>query len=271
VYVEMPNKGQPSGLGWLPDERMLIVSMLDRKLMVRELDGTLKEYADLSELAGWHCNDMITNSDGTCYVGNFGFDLHVSLGYSLRRKLHPKPALFPGQHEMREKGVEWALEHGPTANLIKVSYPDRKVSIAASGLKFPNGTQITPDGKTLIVGETLGMRLTAFDIEGNGDLSNRRVWAETPGIPPDGSCLDAEGAIWVANPFAPQVVRFEKGGKILSIVETSQPSFACMLGGEDRKTLYVVTAPDSDAGNRAAKAEGRLECARVDVAGAGLP
>lgn len=182
-YLELPNKGQPSGLGWLPDGRMVVVSMLDKKLLVREQDGTLKEYADLSAFAGYHCNDMVVSADGNCYVGNFGFDLDKAI---------------------HEHGVEWVLANATPANVIRVS-PDQKVSVGAPGMLFPNGSQITPDGKTLIVGETLGMRLTAFDIEADGSLSNRRVWANTPGVPCDGSCLDAEGAIWVANPFSNSV------------------------------------------------------------------
>ncbi|KAI9006961.1 gluconolactonase [Hyaloraphidium curvatum] len=249
VYVELPDKEQPSGLGWLPDGRMLIVAMTARKLLVREHDGKLKEYADLKDLAGFYCNDMVVSSSGVAYVGNFGFDLH---------------------HEMREKGVEAVLSNPTPANLIKVS-PAGKVSVASPDMLFPNGSQITPDGKTLIVGETLGMRLTAFDIGPDGDLSNRRIWAPTPGVPCDGSCLDAEGAVWVANPFEPSVVRFKEGGEILAKVQTSQNAFACMLGGEDRKTLYCVTAPDSDSDNRKAAREGRIEIARVDVPGAGLP
>ena len=165
---------QPSGLGWLPDGSMLIVSMKDRKLMHLS-NGTLTEYADMSSIAAWHCNDMVVSADGRAYVGNFGYDHY---------------------NDPEEKA----------ANLVRVD-PDGSVHLADNGLRFPNGSVITPDGKTLVVGETRGQCLTAWDIKMDGGLSNRRVWADLGENFPDGICLDAEGAIWVADPRLNETIR----------------------------------------------------------------
>lgn len=159
--------GQPSGLGWLPDGRLLVVSMTDRRLL--RLDGdTLSEVADLSKLANHHCNDMVTDVEGRSYVGNFGFDLQAG-------------------------------ESPRTTGLVLVT-PEGDARIVAEDLSFPNGSVITPDGRTLVVGESWAGRLSAFDIAEDGSLSGRRVWAQLEGAIPDGCCLDAEGAIWVASP-----------------------------------------------------------------------
>ncbi len=242
--VEVPN--QPSGLGWLPDGRLLIVSMTDRKLLRLE-GGALVEHADLNSLATFHCNDMVVDSAGRAYVGNFGFNLEAFIA---------------------ERGAA-AMAEAPSACLIRVD-PDGSVHEAAADIRFPNGSVITPDGKTFILAETMGRVLTAFDIAPDGSLSNRRTWAETGRALPDGICLDAEGAIWIANPAAPECLRIAEGGEVLDRVETSQPSFACMLGGEDGKTLFIVTAPGS--GSVAEKEpKGRIETARVTVGHAGLP
>ena len=229
---------QPSGLGWLPDGSMLIVSMKDRKLM-RLADGNLTEHADMSSIATWHCNDMVVSADGRAYVGNFGYD-HYS--------------------EPEEK----------TANLVRVD-PDGSVHLADSGLKFPNGSIITPDGKTLVVGETRGNRLTAWDIAEDGILTNRRVWADLGKNFPDGICLDEDGAIWVADPRLKETIRVREGGEITHRISTVDfGSYACMLGGDDRKTLYICTAPGSGPGAAEAP-KGRIEYCRVDIPGAGLP
>lgn len=241
--LEVPQ--QPSGLGWLPDGRLLVVSMLDRCVLRREPDGTLVAHADLSHLATFHCNDMLVDRAGRAYVGNFGFDLQA-----FRDTGAPQPA--------------------PTV-LIRVD-PDGAASIAADQLHFPNGTVITPDGGTLVIGETFANRLTAFDVAADGTLKNRRTWADLQsiGVRPDGICLDAEGAIWVSNPAAPEVARVAEGGRVLDRLATTQPSFACMLGGRDRRTLFVMTAPDSGRG-RTLEQKGAIEVAPVDVPGAGLP
>ncbi len=229
--------GQPSGLGWLPDGRLLIVSMVDRKLLRLDPEG-LTEVADLYHLASCHCNDMVVDRQGRAYIGNFGFELALDAPFK-------------------------------EAEIILVT-PDGKARIVAAQMAFPNGSVITPDGKTLIVGETFGARLTAFDIEPDGSLSNRRVWAALENAVPDGICLDAEGAIWVASPRSAEVLRVKHGGEVTDRVKVKTQAFACMLGGADRKTLFVLTAANVPRG-LLRKPSGRIETVRVDVPGAGLP
>ena len=236
TVVEVP--GRPSGLGWRPDGTLLIVSMTDRRLM-RFADGTLSVEAELSSLAPAPCNDMVVDGKGRAYVGNFGYDRHAG-------------------------------EAPRTTCLVRVD-PDRSVHQAADGLMFPNGTVITPDGKTMIVGETFAHRLTAFDITADGALSNARLWAEIDGCYPDGICLDAEGAIWVSDPFGRRVLRVLEGGRITHSVDLApRGAYACMLGAADRRTLYVVTNSGSGPA-MADKRDGRIETMRVDVPGAGWP
>jgi sugar lactone lactonase YvrE len=243
---------QPSGLGWMPDGSMLVVSMLDRRVL--RWDGSdLSEHADLSGLATWHCNDMVVDGTGRAYVGNFGFDLDTFL---------------------EEHGVEGVLgDPGPTPTVLARIDPDGTVSVAAEEVVFPNGAVITPDGTTLILAETLAMRLTAFDVSGDGTLSNRRVWADLSErmCPPDGICLDAEGAVWVANALANQCLRIAEGGEVLDEVTTSQTCFACMLGGPDGRHLFAVTAQSSDHRVAGAARDGRIEITEVEVPHAGLP
>jgi sugar lactone lactonase YvrE len=233
---------QPSGLGWLPDGRLLVVSMLDRRLLRRERDGALVEHADLSPVAGGPCNDMVVDARGRAWVGNFG----------------------------APRGPGGASEAPVDADLAYVG-EDGAVRCAARGLAFPNGSVITPDGRTLVVGETRGARFTAFDIADDGTLVNRRLWASIDPHRPDGCCLDAEGAIWVADPRGRCVVRVRPGGEIVARVDIdTRTAFACMLGGSDGRTLYVCTAMGS--GSRAeGEREGRIEAVRVDVPHAGLP
>ncbi|PDH35785.1 MAG: gluconolactonase [OM182 bacterium MED-G24] len=233
VHVEH----QPSGLGWLPDGRMLVVSMTNRKLLRMESDGALSEHADLSEIAAFHCNDMAVDELGRAWVGNFGFD--------------------------NEGG-----QPGP-ATLAQVM-PDGTVRAAADGLMFPNGTMISPDGKTLVVAETYARRLTAFDIADDGTLSNRRLWAETGDHWPDGCCMDAEGAIWVADPRGGCVVRVLEGGEVTEQIDTGRGAFACVLGGNDRRDLYICTSSGSGAQARTAQ-DASIERVTVDVPGAGIP
>jgi sugar lactone lactonase YvrE len=137
---------------------------------------------------------------------------------------------------------------------------------------MPNGSVITPDGQTLIVAESFARRLTAFSVAADGTLSDRRVWASLPGLSPDGICLDADGAVWVATGVTAECVRVAEGGPILNRVQTSQRTVACMLGGPERSTLFVVTAPPMQPGGRAAASRlGLVERATVDVPGAGWP
>jgi len=240
---------QSSGLGWMPDGSMLIVSMTRRQVLRRSPAGEMSVHADLNGIAAFHCNDMVVDAHGRAYVGNFGFDLDA---------------------EMTSRGVEAVITDHPTAKLALV-LPDGAVSVAADDMHFPNGPVITPDGKTLIIGETLGGVLTAFDIAADGALSNRRVWASTWPRVPDGIALDADGAIWIANPIAPECVRIAEGGEVLEVVETGQPCYACMLGGDDGKTLFMLTAKTSIAHEAAAAPSGKLVIATVDVPRAGLP
>ncbi len=229
----------PSGLGWLPDGRMLVVSMTDRRLLRQEPDGALSEVADLNPWAAYHCNDMVVDARGRAYVGNFGWDLHGGG--------EPRPA-----------------------NLVLVM-PDGEARVAAEDLEFPNGCVITPDGNTLIVGETMGRKLTAFRIEADGSLCDRRVWADTPGILPDGICLDAEGGIWVASPVSQGCFRILEGGEITHKVEVETEAFACMLGGPERRHLLICTAGSSEPEACAKNRDGRIEVVEVDLPGAGLP
>ncbi|MFT3778937.1 MAG: SMP-30/gluconolactonase/LRE family protein [Ottowia sp.] len=246
---------QPSGLGWLPDGRLLIVSMRDRKLLRREADGRLVEHADLSGIATGHLNDMVVDAQGRAYVGNFGFDL---MGGGT-------PA---------------------TATLARVD-PDGSVHRAAEGLYFPNGSMITPDGRTLIVGETMGNRISAFDIAADGSLGPRRDWARFGDLPPlgdiaaamgalkalpDGATLDAEGAVWFSDSGRNCVVRVAPGGEVLETISTgSMGTFACTLGGPDRRTLFVCVAPDFHEDARKAAREAAIWTVRVQVPHAGRP
>jgi len=138
-------------------------------------------------------------------------------------------------------------------------------------MHFPNDTVITPDGKTLIPGETLGGVLTAFDIAPDGDLSNRRIWASTQPCVPDGICLDADGAIWIANPIGPQCLRIAEGGEVLEVIDTGQNCYACMLGGEDGKTLFMLVAASADHEAAASRQTGEILVVTVNSPGAGWP
>lgn len=248
VRTELVIDDQPSGLGWLPDGRMLVVSMHRRQVLRVDPDG-VKVHADLASLATFHTNDMVVDGQGRAYVGNFGFDLDAAL---------------------HTRGVEGVLADHPTAVLARVD-PDGSVHAAAAGMHFPNGCVITPDGKTLIVAETLAMQLTAFDIAADGSLSNRRTWAKLGMRAPDGICLDASGHVWIANAIAPECVLFAPGGEVVATVATDQPCYACMLGGADRRTLYMLTAPSSVAVVASAARQGRILGAQVETPGAGLP
>jgi len=247
-------EGLPCGLGFLPDGRLLIVSMLDRKIFRREHSGSLVEHADLSALAPGHLNDMLVDHDGVAWAGNFGFDL------------------FGG---------------APACStvLIRVA-PDGAATIAAQALGFPNGTVLTPDGRTLIVAESMANRLSAFTVS-DGALTDRRTWAafgpasETTDVSailrqsnvvPDGICLDAEGAVWVADVVNQRLLRVAEGGAILDELKTGGLcAFACMLGGDDGRTLFACVAPTFDENECAANYRASILMTRVDVPHAGLP
>lgn len=249
LRTEFEIDDQPSGLGWQPDGSMLVVSMTKRQVLRRATDGAINVHADLSGIATFHCNDMVVDAAGGAYVGNFGFNLDEA---------------------MHARGVEGVLADHTKAKLAYVT-PEGRVQVAADEMSFPNGPVITPDGKTLILGETLAARLTAFDIGADGALSNRRVWAEIGPRVPDGICLDADGAIWVANPIAPECVRVGEGGRILEVIDTGAPCYACMLGGAEGKTLFMLTASTSDSAQAASAPSGKILVAEVDSPRAGRP
>ncbi|WNV83618.1 SMP-30/gluconolactonase/LRE family protein [Umezawaea sp. Da 62-37] len=244
VVCSLP--GQPSGLGWLPDGTLLVVSMLDRTVRRLESNGVLALHADLIDIASFHANDMLVDANGRAYVGNFGFDLHKTIN---------------------DEGIAAVLEpdyESPSTSLALVE-PDGTTSVAATDMKFPNGMVLLPDG-TLVVAETTGFRLTAFDVAEDGTLSNRRVWADLRGqmIAPDGICVDAEGGVWVATALQPLLVRVVEGGTITDRVETSQLTYAVGLVGT---TLIACTAPTSDPDVVGKQHVGRLETVRVKVGG----
>lgn len=227
---------QPSGLGWLPDGDLLIVAMTTRRLL--RFDGNaLHVHSDLSELASWYCNDMVVDRRGRAYVGNFGFDLH--------NRATPSPA-----------------------ELIRVD-PDGQARIVAQDVVFPNGTVITPDEKTLIVGETFANKLTAFDIQPNGDLSNPRLWAQLPDkAVPDGICLDSEGGIWSASPTTNDCIRQIEGGEVTHRITLEQGAFACMIGDDK---LYILTSSSSQPEECRARRDGRVEVFPAPYPAAGWP
>jgi sugar lactone lactonase YvrE len=245
---------QPSGLGFLPDGRMLIVSMRDRKVLRREIDGSLVVHADLSALAHSHCNDMLVGHDGRAWVGNFGFDL--------------------------EDGSP------PRTTVLICVEPDGTAKVVADELGFPNGTVLTPDGRTLIVAESMMNRLSAFTVTG-GLLGERRTWAAFGDPPtstnfgealaqlavvPDGICLDAEGAIWVADATHSRLIRVAEGGRILQEIKTRGIGvFACMLGGDDGRTLFACVAPTFHRAEASANHKAAIWMTRVEVPHAGLP
>ncbi|MDQ8046123.1 MAG: SMP-30/gluconolactonase/LRE family protein [Solirubrobacteraceae bacterium] len=251
VEAEVPQ--QPSGLGWLPDGRMLVVSMRDARILRREPGGDLVVHADLSAHVTGHPNDMVVDEQGRAYVGNFGFDL---MG-----------------------GGDVA-----PANLLRVD-PDGTVTEVATDVWFPNGSVITDDG-VLLVDETFGNRVTAFDIAADGALGNRRTWARFGDDPvaaplgevlprlavaPDGCGLDAEGALWIADALHGRVLRVAEGGEILDEIKPGTGVYACMLGGDDGRTLFLCCAPDFDEHARAAAKEGELRAVRVEVGHGGRP
>lgn len=235
--VDVP--GRPSGLGWLPDGRLLVVSMTDRRLLRLE-EGGLVEHADLSSLVTHDCNDMVVDARGNAYVGNAGFDLSA-------RPLEVKPA-----------------------QLVLVR-PDGQATLVDDQVLFPNGSVVADAGRTLIVAETFGHRLTAFDIAVDGTLSGRRSWAELPDRSPDGTCLDVEGAIWVADASSSTCLRVREGGEVLDeVIVGPQHAFACALGGRDGTTLFVCAA-DGFTGTAMRARSAQIVAIEVDVPGAGSP
>lgn len=251
VEAQVPN--QPSGIGWLPDGDLLVVSMKDAKILRRSPDGTLSEYADLGAHVTGHPNDMVIDAQGRAYVGNFGFDL---MG-----------------------GADLA-----TASLLRVD-TDGSVTRVADDLWFPNGSVITDDG-VLLVDETFGNRVSAFDIAADGSLGERRDWAKFGELPTardlasaipqavvaaDGCGLDAEGCLWIADAINARVLRVREGGQIVDEVHPGTGVFACMLGGKDGTTLFMSCAPDFDEHARTPVREAEIRVVTVAVPHAGRP
>jgi sugar lactone lactonase YvrE len=205
VLVEFP--AFPMCIDFAADGRLLIVAGGDGRLLRREPDGSLATHAELGRLAPSPWNDIVVDHGGNAYVNNIGFD-------------------FPGG------------EFAP-GTLALVS-PEGAAREVADGLAFPNGIAITPDESTLIVAESYAERLTAFAIDDDGGLRERRVWAETPGDHPDGICVDADGAVWYADVGNKHCVRVRAGGEVLDRVECDRGCFACMLGGAHDSTLFIV-------------------------------
>jgi sugar lactone lactonase YvrE len=231
TVVEVP--GQPSGLGWLPDGRLLIVSMTDRRLLRFE-QGQLVEVADLSELAPYHCNDMVVDRNGRAYIGNYGFDL--------------------------DGGEE------PTGTTLVCVEPDGEAWVVVEQMLFPNGIVVTSDNRTLIVAESFGQRLSAYDIDDDGSLGNPRIWADLRPNVPDGICLDDEGAVWVADPAHRGVMRVKEGAGAIDWISTGdRRAIACVLGGRDGRTLFICTATSTDPQKCIDARAGRIEAVEVDV------
>jgi len=208
VHVVARTNSFPMCIEHLPDGRLLIVDSAERRLARVEGDGTLVTHADLSALSERAAigNDIVVDGRGYIYVNDVNFD-------------------FPGGE--------------PQPGWVALITPDGKARRVAEGLMFPNGMAVTPDNRTLIVAESYAQQLSAFEIAADGTLSNRRVWAKTEG-PPDGICLDAEGCVWYACVPARACVRVREGGQVMQTVGTDRGAFACILGGPERRTLYIV-------------------------------
>jgi carbohydrate kinase (thermoresistant glucokinase family) len=229
---------RPGGLGWLPDGRLLVVYMRERRVM-QLTNGSLQEYADLSDYASFDCNDMLVDPRGRVYVGNFGYDLHG--GAPLKN-----------------------------AEIILVD-TDGHIEVLTDSVIFPNGCVLTPDGNELIVAETFAHRLTRLRLDGRGRCIGQSLWADLGEATPDGICLDADGAIWVASPGTREVMRVQHGGSILARCQTRGTPYACMLGGHARRTLYVCSAETDDPETAAEQKSGRIEQVEVEVPGTGVP
>jgi sugar lactone lactonase YvrE len=229
--------GPPSGLGWLPDGRMLIVSMDDQRVLALD-DGSIVEHADCSALAPHEINDMVVDARGHAFVSQFGYDHHGG-------------------------------ERSRPAPLLRVD-PDGSVHAAADGLHMANGMAITADGKTLVVAESVKRRLLGFDLAEDGTLANRRVWADLPEMDyPDGICIDAEDAVWVAGPASDRFTRVREGGEVTDVVEVpGRHAIACAIGGDDGHTLFCCTSPTVGEPDASRAARGAMvEITRVTVPG----
>jgi sugar lactone lactonase YvrE len=236
VIAQVP--AMPMGTGWLPDGRMLIVSSRNGLLLRKEPGGSLVTHADLTALASHPWSDMVVDGRGNAYIGNIGFDF--------------------GRGE-------------PAPGTLALVTSDGAARQVADGVLFPNGIAVTPDNSTLILAESYGHRLTAFDIAADGSLSGRRVWADLGDGFPDGICLDADGAVWYADVPAKHCVRVREGGAVLQTIELDRGCFACALGGADGRTLFLMAAEFSDAASMAGPRTGQALAAAAPAAGVGWP
>jgi len=200
----------PFCIDWLPDGRLLVVAGSERTLLRAETDGVLAPYVDLRGLCDRPWNEVVVDGRGNAYLNSIGFELMT--------------------------GEE------PAPGVLALVTPDGAARLVADGVEFPNGMAVTPDGSTLILAESYGSRLTAFDIEPDGGLANRRVWAALDGAAPDGICLDADGAVWYADVPNRRCVRVREGGEVLATVEVDRGCFSCALGGPDGRTLFITAA-----------------------------
>jgi sugar lactone lactonase YvrE len=276
--AEVP--GRAGGLGWLPDGRMLVVSMEQHCIYRLEADGELVRHAELGAIAGGDANDMLVDPVGRAYVGNFGFDYHHAVRSGANAMLYEPP--------------------GPPRAPVAAFAPDGSLIGASEPLYFPNGTVLLDGGRTLVVAETLSMRLTAFTVSEDGSPHDPRPWAvliaaplwralrsggvlgrmtrrvsalldrpwvarhSSSPIAPDGICVHSDRqTIWVANALRGECVRVARGGQILDRVKTTQPTLSCVIGGEDQRTLYAATAPAFDPEEAAQIRGGRIESVRL--------
>ena len=230
----------PFCIDWLPDGRLLIVSSRDRAVLRREPDGSLVTHTELSGLSDGGWNEIVVDGRGNAYVNGGGFDLLA--------------------------GEEFA------PGIVARATPDGSARQVADGIAFPNGMVVTPDNSALIVAESYASRLTAFDIAADGGLSNRRVWADLGAGVPDGICLDAEGAVWYADVPNKRCVRVREGGEVLQTIDLDRGCFACMLGGPDRRTLFLVAREWRGVASMAdGTRSGQVLTADAPAPGAGWP
>ena len=200
----------PFSIDWLPGGQLLIVSSSDRRLLRRGSDGSLMIHTDLRGLSDMPWNEIVVDGRGNTYVNNIGFDM------------------MAGERA------------GP--GIVALVTPDGSSRRVADDVLFPNGMVVTPDNSTLILAESHDQRLTAFDIEPDGGLSRRRLWAKLDGGAPDGICLDTDGAVWFGDVPNKRCVRVREGGEVLQTIELDRGCFACMLGGADGATLFMIAA-----------------------------
>jgi sugar lactone lactonase YvrE len=238
----------PFSIDWLPDGSLLVVNARQNILQRRGRDGSFAVHAGLDALSPHDCNEIVVDSRGNAYVNSVNLEMPEG----------PMPAF------------EEFMRTGARPGVIGLVTPEGEVRQVADGLAFPNGMAITPDGRTLIVAESFSADLTAFDIAADGSLSGRRLWAHIEGQGADGICMDAEGAVWASS--GPRCLRLREGGEVLDEVRVDRMCFACMLGGEDGRTLFIV-ANDWTGEIAAAGGEGsgRVYAVQVAVPHAGFP